>query len=224
MKVRIKLSPNQIAQLLRCAGIGVEKLTKLAIELGDLVDPPLRPDLLLEEFTKLLGPEDAEFLLDQLLSLSVSIRASDSKSVDVTQAIQNAIENAADREKWDSIALCIQTLIDSAPIRLVTKAMELSYDHANLLRRGRILTDLRPIFDEEGSAVEAGVVTHTLRIAYVSDDGRHELSMALDLQDILKFKEQCERAIRKASTVRDMFTLSTKKPCLISGEAEETDV
>ena len=101
---------------------------------------------------------------------------------------------------------------------MVVKSMELSYDYANLIRDIRIVTDLRPLFDEQGGNVEAGVVSHTLRVNYSSEDGRHELSLALDLQDIEKLKKQCDRAILKAITVRDAFRSAIEKPCMISGE------
>ena len=223
MSVRIKPNPDQLKQLLRCAQIDGEKMADLVIHLGKLENPPLLPDQLLKVVKSQIDEENAEILLSQVLSLSMLVRTSESKSVDVIKALRIAFEVPEQQAQWDSIALSIQGLIDSTPVRLVTKAMELSYDYANLLKRARILTDLRPLFDEEGETVEGGVVTHTLRIAYASDNGRHELSLALDLQDVKKLREQCDRAIVKATSIRDEFVESTKKPCLISGEMEENN-
>lgn len=223
MPVSIKPSPEQLQQLLRCAKIDGEKLADLVIHLGSLTDPPLVPDRLLNEFKTQLDDEDAELLLSQVLSLSMLVRASESKSVDVMKALRNAIDTPEQQAEWDAFAGSFQSLIDSTPIRLVTKAMELSYDFANLLRKVRILTDLRPLYDEEGENVEGAVVTHTLRVAYSNENGRHELSLALDLQDVKNLHKQCSRAITKATTIRDEFVQSTKKPCLISGESEEGD-
>lgn len=221
MAVKIKPNPDQLNQLLRCAKIDGEKLADLVIHLGSLSEPPLVPDRLLDELKKQLTEDEAELLLSQVLSLSMLVRVSESKSVDVMKALRVAIDSPDQQSEWDSIAVSMQGLIDSTPIRLVTKAMELSYDYANLLRKARIITDLRPLFDDEGEKVEGGVVTHTLRVAYSSDDGGHEVSLALDLQDVKKLREQCDRAIVKANSIRDEFVQSTKKPCLISGESEE---
>lgn len=221
MAVKIKPNPDQLNQLLRCVKIDGEKLADLVVHLGNLSNPPLVPDRLLDELKKQLNEEEAELLLAQVLSLSMLIRVSESKSVDVMKALRDAIDSPEQQSEWDSIAVSMQGLIDSTPIRLVTKAMELSYDYANLLRKARIITDLRPLFDDEGENVEGAVVTHTLRVSYSSDDGNHEVSLALDLQDVKKLREQCDRAIKKAHSIRDEFVQSTKKPCLISGESEE---
>ncbi|MCG8651820.1 MAG: hypothetical protein MI861_18415, partial [Pirellulales bacterium] len=209
---------------LRCAEIEGDKLANLVIHLGQLANPPLLTDGLLKEFGKCLqSEEESQILLGQVLSLSMLVRDSESKSVEVMRALRAAIESEEGKEKWDSIAATFQALIESAPVRLVTKAMELSYDYANLLRGARILTDLRPLFDENGLEVEGAVVTHTLRIGYSSDDGRHELSFAMDLGDIERLREQCDRSITKAKTIRDRFVKDTNKPCLISGETENKD-
>ena len=222
MAVKVNPSPDQLIQLLRCAQIDGEKLADLVIHLGGLANPPLMPDRLLDEIKKKLSSEDAELLLPQVLSLSMFARVSESKSVEVTRAFRNAFETEH-QSVWDRIAGSMQALIDTTAIRLVTKAMELSYDYANLLRKVRIITDLRPLFDESGATVEGAVITHTLRLSYESDDGGHDLSLALDLKDVRKLREQCDRAITKAECIRDEFTQSSKKPCLISGESEERD-
>lgn len=223
MAVKIKPNPEQLSQVLRCAELDSGKLADLVIHLGQLAETPLVPEHLLRELKTQLSEEDAELLLSQILSLSMLVRVSESKSVDVIKALRVAMSSEDQRAEWDSIAGSMQGLVDSTPVRLVTKAMELSYDYANLLRKARIITDLRPLFDDEGEKVEGGVVTHTLRIAYSSDDGGHEVSLALDIKDVEKLHEQCERAIKKANTIKDEFVQSTGKPCLISGESEKRD-
>ncbi|MCC7337871.1 MAG: hypothetical protein IT422_22515 [Pirellulaceae bacterium] len=223
MAMKVKSNPDQLKKLLRCAKIDGERLADLVIHLGALSDPPLVPDRLLLEIKTKLSSEDAELLLPQVLSLSMLARMSESKAIDVTKALRNEFDRADEQLEWDKIAGPIQGLIESKAIRLVTKVMELSYDYANLFRKARIVTDLRPLFDEPGVKVEGGVVTHTLRLSYQSDDGGHDLSVALDLQDVKKLREQCDRAITKATSIRDAFTESIKKPCLISGESEGQD-
>ncbi|TWT71497.1 hypothetical protein [Crateriforma conspicua] len=220
----LKLKPNaeQLGQLLLCAEIDENKLAGLVSHLAELASPPLVPDGLLKEFGKQLGSlEQSETLLGQVLSLSMLVRDSDSKPVEVVRALRAAMESEEDKQTWDTIAASFQALMESAPVRLVTKAMELSYDYSNLLRGARILTDLRPLFDEDGAEVEGAVVTHTLRFEYSSDDGRHELSIAMDLSDIERLRDQCDRSIVKAKTIRDRFVKDTRRPCLISGETEK---
>jgi hypothetical protein len=221
MPIKVKPDSEQLLQLRHCAKIDADSLTNLAIKLSNLADPPLLPDQLLKEIKKTLSDDDAEALLPPLLSMGMIARSSDTKSVDVVKAFRGVFETPAEQSDWDRVAASIQTLIESSAIRLVTKAMQLSYDYANLLRKAHIVTDLRPLFDESGNSVEAAVVTHTLRVAYHSDDGAHDISLAMDLKDIRNLKEQCERAISKAMCIREEFANATKKPCLISGDVEK---
>ena len=220
MPIKVKPDKDQLAQLRHCTKIDASKLADLAIHLSDLAKPPLSADQLLAEIKSKLSREDAEALLPPVLSMSMIARASELKSTELVKAFRNAFDSSEEQDAWDKIAGSIQALIETPAIRLVTKAMQLSYDYANLLRKANIVTDLRPLFDDTGTVVEGGVVTNTLRIAYQSDDGGHDLSLALDLKDVHKLREQCERAIKKATSIRDEFSQSTNKPCLISGESE----
>ncbi len=220
MPIKVKPDKDQLAQLRHCTRIDASKLADLVIHLSDLAKPPLIADQLLAEIKSKLSSGDAEALLPQVLSMSMIARSSESKSTEVVKAFRNSFESPEEQDAWDKIAGSIQVLMDAPAIRLVTKAMQLSYDYANLLRKANIVTDLRPLFDDSGTVVEGGVVTHTLRIAYQSDDGGHDLSLALDLKDVQKLYNQCERAIKKATSIRDEFSQATNKPCMISGESE----
>lgn len=221
--LKIKPAQDQLNKLLRCAEINPDDLASLVAHIDELSDPPLHPEDLSKEFQEYLPQEEKELLLELLLSFNMIARKSESKPVEVTRAIRSSFENSDDQDKWDEVAIHFRSLLSSTPIRLVTKVMELSYDYANLLRNARILTDLRPLFDQEGMEVEGGVVTHTLRIQYSSEDGSHELSLAMDFLDIKRLKNQCERAMTKAQTIHDQFVNDTKKPCLISGKTESSD-
>lgn len=221
MPIKVKPDSEQLSQLRHCTKIDAGKLTDLAINLANLNDPPLLPDQLLTEIKKSLSEEDAEALLPPLLSMGMIARSSDTKPVEVVKAFRNAFASSSEQSDWDRVAASIQILIESSAIRLVTKAMQLSYDYANLLRKAHIVTDLRPLFNESGNSVEAAVVTHTLRVAYHSDDGAHDISLAMDLKDIRNLKEQCERAISKAICIREEFANATRRPCVISGDVEK---
>ncbi|MEZ6087818.1 MAG: hypothetical protein R3C05_07315 [Pirellulaceae bacterium] len=123
MTVKIKPNPEQLSQLLRCAELDSGKLADLVIHLGQLSETPLVPEHLLSELKTLLSEEDAELLLSQILSLSMLVRVSESKSVDVMKALRVAMSSEDQQAEWDSIAGSMQGLVDSTPVRLVTKAM-----------------------------------------------------------------------------------------------------
>ena len=106
-------------------------------------------------------------------------------------------------------------------VRIAATALELAYDYANLLQRTRILTDVRPIYNKPADRIEGAVISFTMRLKYSNADGEHDLSIALDEEDIETLCEQCQRAIVKAMTARSLMADSCKVPVLISGEAED---
>ncbi len=104
---------------------------------------------------------------------------------------------------------------------MASTAIELSYDYANLLRRTKILTDIRPLFNESADEIEAAVVSYTLRLRYDSADGEHELSIALDESDIKTLAAQCERALMKSATARSLMTDTCGVSVTVSGEVND---
>jgi len=108
-------------------------------------------------------------------------------------------------------------LLKCRPVRLAATAIELSYDYANLVRNVRILSDIRPLYDEEAEKIEGAVISHTMRLHYDSADGEHELSLAMDEKDISNLMEQCKRALKKSQTAK----ASVHFPSIISGQPAE---
>ncbi|WP_191496159.1 hypothetical protein [Mycobacterium simulans] len=90
-------------------------------------------------------------------------------------------------------------LLQSATVRRFAKALTLHNEYERIVTDTRILSDIRPVFDDdEGDpAIEAVIVNHTLRFSYTAGDGDHELHFALDASDLKKLKAQIERALEK---------------------------
>ena len=100
----------------------------------------------------------------------------------------------------------------------MAKALYLAYEYANLLQSVKILTDLRPVFNEGGDDIDGAVVSYTLRLYYDNPEGNHSLSVAFDEQDIQNLHKECERALTKAKTVKRMVEQGMAKPVMIAGE------
>ena len=54
-------------------------------------------------------------------------------------------------------------------LELNTKAISVLTDHENLFKSAKILTDARPIFDDDGAKIEAFAIVHMLRIHFEQD-------------------------------------------------------
>jgi hypothetical protein len=90
------------------------------------------------------------------------------------------------------------------PVALAIKAEKLSYLHQALYQDGEILTDARPVFDAEGKNVLEFVISHSFVLNHYSfGSGPRRLHFAMDSIDVLRLKEVCERAIDKATTLKE---------------------
>lgn len=81
------------------------------------------------------------------------------------------------------------------------KVASLLYDHASVYLNSRVLTDVRPLFDDraEPSSIRAGMIVHTLRFGLMAA-GREEagaMYIALDQSDLRALRDTLDRAIVK---------------------------
>jgi hypothetical protein len=212
-----------LADLKSVSAIDPSRLAAFAESLAKLDPPAMRPIDLVSEAAKHVGHSEVEPLIRQLISLHGLMRSADATSEDVFEALRKAVEmEASDSglllKDWVVVADQLRQLVDTKSVRLAATAIELAYDYANLLRKSKILTDIRPIYNPGAETIEAAVVSFTLRIHFDSADGEHELSIACDKSDVDALAEQCDRALRKASAARDLLATDRQLPTLIAGE------
>ena len=193
--------------------------------LGELEQPVLRPQELLETLS---GPldDDAEPLARQLLSLQGLVRQTGLPVDEVFSGIRGAVERqgqevSIDTNAWANVEEIVKELVRDQSVRLASTAIELAYDYANLLRQTKILTDIRPLFNETADEIEAAVISYTLRLRYDSADGEHELSIALDESDVKTLAVQCARALSKAATAQAMMAEKCNVSVIVSGETDD---
>lgn len=228
MATQLKLHRQQIADLQVVRELGPEILNAIVKRLGQLDPAPLKPDQLLETVVDVLADRKAaaDSVVRQALSLHGLIRQGGFSVEDVLEGIRFGIDTDSDwtaeqKKAWQAVEPEFLRLVASRVVRLVTTAIDLSYEYANLLRRARILTDIRPLYAEDAAEIEGAVVSNTLRLRYDSVDGDHQLSIAMDESDIRELAKQCERALRKAQTARDLMKNKANISTIITGEHED---
>jgi len=225
MSLQLRVTKRQLADLKQISELGTDRLREVQRTLCETKRPLLRPSELVESLRGTLG-EDAELLARQLLSLHGLVRRSGSSVEEVFSAIQRAVEQQGEEvgilaHDWVDVSDIVQELVQDQNVRLASTAIELAYDYANLLQRTKILTDIRPVFNEAADEIEAAVVSYTLRLRYDSADGEHELSIAFDESDIKTLIDQCRRALAKATTAHAMLAEKCNVSVVISGEAND---
>ncbi|MEX2139714.1 MAG: hypothetical protein WD894_10660 [Pirellulales bacterium] len=225
MSLQLRASKHQLADFKRIAELGSGRLEEVRERLQQLDKPTLHPQELIGIVRKLLA-EDAEPLVRELLSFQGLVRQTGRPVEDVISGIHDAIErqgadSGLDSTAWADVEEAIKLLVQEKSVRLTARAIELAYDYANLLRRTKILTDIRPLFDENADKIEGAVVSYTLRLHFNSADGEHELSIALDEGDIQVLIAQCNRALKKAATSRSLMSDKCSLPVAVSGEPND---
>lgn len=97
-------------------------------------------------------------------------------------------------------------VIVCSSVHLLGKAASIGYQHERLFVDAQILTDLRPVFEEEISDDHGplgAVLSHVLRLHIIGQSGAHEdVYVALDEGDIKILREALDRAERKSELLR----------------------
>jgi hypothetical protein len=229
MAMQIRLGRQQLSDLEVIRKIPAERLRVLAEQIESQAVPPLKPSELEAIVRSIVGGDDSETeaLMRQLLSLS-SLRWHRSLKVDdlltgLTHGFTAAEKpwNEDELQRWKIVEPEFRRLLILPRVVTVSKALDLSYDYANLLQEVRIVTDIRPVFDENVTAIDGAVISFTLRLRYDSMDRNHGLSVAMNSDDVRKLAEECDRAIRKSEKAAALMNERSSVRTIISGADED---
>ena len=108
-------------------------------------------------------------------------------------------------ERWSRIRPLLAQILSIDSVRMTIKALDVSYEYANLLQYSRIMTDVRPIFNEGGDQIEGAVVSFTLRMSFLNAGQPKSLSIAVDAADLKILVEQCQRARQSGDGEATLF-------------------
>ena len=123
--------------------------------------------------------------------------------------IENANPSVLDADLRNKILATLPKLLsvirDDGPLWINDKITQLTYAHANIYTDSRILTDLRPIFNAEGTEVVRSIIVHELAIDFQADGESKKIHIALDLKDIRNLKKICERVELKVKKMSNQL-------------------
>jgi hypothetical protein len=208
MATSLRLYPQQVADLQTITSIDRDLLQRVLNHLCGLTSELLRPKQLRSEISSVLSDneENVEAVTRQLLSFHSLIGQIRLAPSEIISAVTNSL---ATDEKWSDESLAawreregiIRDLLSLDSVRIVAKALDLSYEYANLLRTGRIITDVRPVFTLDAKAIDGAVISHKLFVRYDNVEGLKTVTMTLDEADVKSLQKECARALDKANTV-----------------------
>jgi len=229
MGISFNLEESQIKGLAAIRELGIENLSKAVDKFRNYQQKSLYPRTIEKELNNLLPDQkiDSRAIVKQLFHLYSLHRESELEPKTIFEGLLNSILEVEgplkwkkkEIDKWKELKPQIIELLSLPSLDVAFKATELTSEYDNILKNSKILTDIRPIYNETVSEVEGTFVTFTLRLQYYDRNREIErISFALDIDDIKKMIKSCERAIKKSETGKEFLIKKGEKPVFIMGE------
>lgn len=222
----LKIKPAQAEALQAIAKMSPERFSKLADLLWGQDSPSIKATQLLEVVRNFSGDEDfSDAFCTQLISLAMFRRVEKIEPEELFDSLFGGMENAGfseeTRDWYTKIRPDFVRLLNCDSVRFPAKALHLSTDHEQLFVSANVVTDVRPVFDGDRSELVGAVVVQTLRAHYLAaggEQGKQQVSLALDIDDIQKLIDELEKALLKAQTAKNEFGKKTGKDIFVVGE------
>jgi len=145
---------------------------------------------------------DSDISVQQFLAdLLEAIKESDNKEIQTTNVAELAILESK-----------FKSLLTIRPLSALTKAHELRGDFANVFWDAKVISDIRPVWDEDVNVPPDGVViTQTLKLKYGDLEGPRELYLNMNEEDIELLISVLMRAQQKRDTLESLAKESWMK-------------
>lgn len=102
------------------------------------------------------------------------------------------------------------------------KANRVVQSHHQVFSECQILTDIRPIFNENGDEAIGATIVHSLKIDFRKGENHHSFYVALDDTDLKTLQRQISRANIKSKTLQTILTKSGIK-CLSPNDPSDAN-
>lgn len=151
-------------------------------------------------------------IVNELFSMNKSIENWNMSAKDFAKLVSDAAFselseefqiNEADRDILRD--RLVRMLELKASLGLTAKASDLLTDAQHLFYTAKILTDLRPVFNEEGTKIEGAVIVHNLALHYGEGTEHKDFFIVLDANDMEELQMVLERAEEKAEALQSLM-------------------
>jgi len=153
-----------------------------------------------------LKPADLESIINTVTRLYAVTQRMKKSGEDLGNDLQETIESQKPKsfpiEKAPLLKERIQKLFELGKIiGLRSKALEVMSSQDRVFCTVRLLSDIRPVFQESPDTISSAMVIHNLRIGYHKNGEHQEFSVAMNTEEVRKIKEVLERAEKKTKTL-----------------------
>jgi hypothetical protein len=218
----IRLSKPQADDISFICSFGVGLLSEVAAAI-EALPPTMKKGKVQEAISAVAGGDKAERIRRIIFSLATVHRRNFDDASSLLDSVSVPPEwGEQQRQKWRECKPSFARLLSAKSIVLAAKATDLSFDVERFCVGARIITDIRPVFDEQRSSIVGSTIRQTLRLEYMSIDGTvTSVSIGLDANDISRIRRACEEAMRKVSVVTETLQRAGITELLIPGKGDD---
>jgi len=154
--------------------------------------------------------KDIDEILNSVLSL---ITLCERQKGTIDELVKDISNNAKDIKLIDADYVArfskrLTILLNNEHLFTASKAIELATDYENIYSTAKIITDVRPVFNEDISGQpKSAVIIHNLDIHYHKDSEVHkDIYIAMDSNDIKELLDVLQRAQKKEEVLLALLT------------------
>jgi hypothetical protein len=163
------------------------------------------------EWAAMLSTEDAEAVMTSLRSLYIFRASAETSVAEFIPVLIAAMQSSGSRDlavsdnDKPSVTAKLTSLLGLNTLERASKIEQLKADHHSIFYDAKILTDLRPVFDQPTEQPIGAIVTDTLKITFHECGEHRELYFALDAEDVLTLKKIADRATEKVLSLQALL-------------------
>ena len=131
-----------------------------------------------------------------------------------------------DDEKATTLKQYVLRVLGITELSIGHKAACLMVEHEKVFSVARIMSDVRPVFDEnfDGIKFPAILINHNLKLEYWESGELKEFYLSLDSEDLRTLSEAVQRAERKSKMIRQLVNGSLTENVLETSRVKEEGI
>lgn len=219
---QVKLTKTLASDLAAACALTPQGLQRIASALERERAVVLKPEVLEKALATEAG-SNSKVVMRILLGLAAACRDGSATPTELLDAFSRAVDarefESPMPDEWRACRPHIEKLICSRSVTMLAKALDLTYDFGQIYVASRILTDIRPVFDDARQMIHGSAISQVLRLEYVTREGdRSSLTLLMDNRDIEQMRKSCETALRKFTVAKDLMEKAVGRDTTLSGE------
>jgi hypothetical protein len=197
-KIRLRVPPRHRTAFDELAGLD-DASRQEVVSVFARAREPLDRRMVADGLARIQGLQNADQLVDALVGLE-STRASHYWDLkELSRSIASAPELEVSPENRSAFSGVVFELLSLPVLARAAKAGSLRSAHPRLLHTSRVLTDMRPVFEDEVGELPSGaIILQQLELEVYTSSGFDEIYLQASDDELERLRSQIDRALEKS--------------------------